>query len=122
MRWDLGRPYLNRRGTDGYCHQCDPGSHACGVYEQRPSVCRRYSCANDARIWKDFDAMELNHEWIDANLGGERPGPVEIFMDAARERAAEERLDRHPRGLVGERAEPQRRAAVLVVAHGSRRR
>ena len=34
------------------------------------------------------------------------------------ERAPEERLDRHPRGLVGERAEPQRRAAVIVLAHG----
>ena len=34
------------------------------------------------------------------------------------EGAAEERLDRHPRRLVGERAEAQRGAAVLVVAHG----
>ena len=28
--------------------------------------------------------MELNHEWIDAHLGGERPGPVEIYMNAYR--------------------------------------
>ena len=26
--------------------------------------------------------MELNHEWIDAHLGGDELGPVEIFMDA----------------------------------------
>ena len=82
VKWDLGRPYLNRRGHDGYCHQCDPATHACGVYDERPGVCRRYSCAGDGRIWKDFDAMELNHEWIAANLGGDEPGPVEIYMNA----------------------------------------
>lgn len=82
MRWDLGRPYLNRRGTDGYCHQNDPGTRCCRVYDQRPAVCRRYSCAGDSRIWKDFDAMQLNQEWIDAHLGGDVPGPVEIYMNA----------------------------------------
>jgi hypothetical protein len=39
------------------------------VYADRPGVCRHYSCANDERIWKDFENMELNHEWLDANLG-----------------------------------------------------
>ena len=82
VKWDLGRPYFNRRGPDGYCHQCDSTTHACGVYDQRPGVCRRYSCAGDGRIWKDFDAMELNHEWIAANLGGDEPGPVEVYMNA----------------------------------------
>ena len=82
VKWDLGRPYFNRRGPDGYCHQCDSGTHACGVYDERPGVCRRYSCAGDGRIWKDFDAMELNHEWIAANLGGDEPGPVDAFMNA----------------------------------------
>ena len=32
--------------------------------------CRRYSCAGDRRIWRDFEGMVLNQEWIDANLGG----------------------------------------------------
>ena len=82
VKWDLGRPYFNRRGPDGYCHQCDSGTHACGVYDERPGVCRRYSCAGDGRIWKDFDAMELNHEWIAANLGGDEPGPVDAYMNA----------------------------------------
>jgi len=80
LKWELGHPYFNRHNADGYCHQWDGG---CGIYEQRPSVCRLYSCAEDERIWKDFDAMELNHEFIDAHLNGER-GPIEIFMDAAR--------------------------------------
>ena len=75
LGWDLGRPYYNRRGHDGYCHRCDPAGPACGVYEERPSVCRNYSCAGDDRIWTDFDGMELNQEWIDANLGGDELSP-----------------------------------------------
>jgi Fe-S-cluster containining protein len=86
ISWDLGRPYFNRRGTDGYCHRCDAETHACGIYDERPAVCRAYSCATDQRIWNDFEAMELNHEWIDAHLGGDELGPVEIFMDAYAER------------------------------------
>ncbi len=82
LKWDLARPYYNRRGPDGYCHRCDATTHACGIYDQRPSVCRDYSCAGDTRIWTDFAAMELNHEWIEAHLGGDELGPVEIFMDA----------------------------------------
>ena len=82
VSWDLGRPYFNRRGPDGYCHRCDAETHACGIYDERPAVCRSYSCVDDGRIWSDFDAMELNHEWIDAHLGGDELGPVEIFMDA----------------------------------------
>ena len=81
MKWDLGRPYFNRHGPDGYCVQCDSGTHACGIYEQRPAPCRQYSCADDKRIWKDFDAMVINQEWIDSALGT-GPGPVEIFMTA----------------------------------------
>jgi Fe-S-cluster containining protein len=80
MKWDLGRPYFNRHGADGYCHQIDGETLGCGVYEQRPAPCRQYSCAEDARIWKDFEAMEINQEWIDSHLA-ER-SPVEIFMSA----------------------------------------
>jgi hypothetical protein len=35
------------------------------VYHKRPGVCRSYSCAHDERIWKDFDNMVLNHEYLD---------------------------------------------------------
>ena len=80
LRWELGHPYFNRHNADGYCHQWDDG---CGIYDERPSVCRSYTCAGDDRIWKDFDAMELNHEFIDSKLSGER-GPIELFMDAHR--------------------------------------
>jgi hypothetical protein len=80
IKWELGRPYFNRHNADGYCHQWDGG---CQIYEQRPNPCRMYSCEHDERIWKDFDAMELNDEWIAEYLVKQR-GPVELFMDAVR--------------------------------------
>ncbi|HEX6025008.1 MAG TPA: YkgJ family cysteine cluster protein, partial [Solirubrobacter sp.] len=84
LKWDLGRPYFNRHGPEGYCHQLDVESHACGIYDQRPLPCRQYSCVHDERIWKDFDAMIPNDEWLDARFEQGDRGPVEIFMDAYR--------------------------------------
>jgi Fe-S-cluster containining protein len=81
MKWDLGRPYFNRHGEDGYCVKCDSETHACGIYEERPTPCREYSCRGDERIWTDFDAMVINQAWIDERLGT-GPGPVEVFMTA----------------------------------------
>ena len=80
LRWELGHPYFNRHNSNGYCHQWDDG---CQIYDDRPSVCRLYTCRDDTRIWNDFEAMELNHEFIDSKLSGER-GPIELFMDAHR--------------------------------------
>jgi len=68
VRWDLGHPYLIRHESDGYCTHLDRATHGCGVYASRPGVCRSYSCAGDARIWSDFDAMELNLAWIEEHL------------------------------------------------------
>ena len=69
VRFDLGFPYMIRHDSDGYCTHNDRSTGFCGVYADRPGVCRHYSCANDERIWKDFENMELNHDWLDANLG-----------------------------------------------------
>jgi Fe-S-cluster containining protein len=66
LRWDLGNPYRLRREADGRCTHQDRGTGFCGVYEDRPRPCRTYTCATDPRIWKDFEAMELNEEWIAA--------------------------------------------------------
>jgi len=81
VKWDLGRPYFNRHGPNGYCHQIDGETLGCNVYDERPMPCRQYSCADDPRIWNDFEAMEINQEWIDGHLGAER-SPIEIFMNA----------------------------------------
>jgi len=69
VRFDLGWPYMIRHDQDGYCTHNDRATGFCGVYADRPGICRKYSCAGDGRIWSDFDAMELNQEWLDANLG-----------------------------------------------------
>ncbi len=69
VRFDVGFPYMIRHDADGKCTHNDRATGNCGVYADRPGICRHYSCAGDERIWKDFDKMELNHEWLDANLG-----------------------------------------------------
>lgn len=68
IRWDLGRPYIIRQEKNCYCSHINPEDKKCGIYNDRPSVCKKYSCANDTRIWKDFDNMVLNKEWIEANI------------------------------------------------------
>ena len=82
VKWDLGRPFFNRHAAHGYCHQFDTGTHGCHVYDQRPTPCRQYNCANDDRIWLDFENMIPNTEWID---GYREPGPVEMFLSSHRE-------------------------------------
>jgi Fe-S-cluster containining protein len=69
VKWDLGHPYLIRHTEAGFCVHNDRRSGRCGVYDDRPQVCHAYSCATDERIWKDFDNMELNEEFLD----GRRP-------------------------------------------------
>jgi Fe-S-cluster containining protein len=65
VKWDLGHPYVIRQNADGYCVHNDRSNGHCDVYHRRPGVCRGYSCAHDERIWKDFDNMVLNHEYLD---------------------------------------------------------
>lgn len=72
VKWDLGKPYYIRQKTDGYC--CSKGAEGtCNIYENRPNVCLSFSCKEDQRIWKDFDKMEINEEWINDNLTGGYP-------------------------------------------------
>ncbi len=78
-RWDLGFPYLIRHGSHGSCVHNDRETGGCTIYADRPGVCRRYSCANDPRIWKDFDGMVLNQEWLDANLSA--PSRIRFTRD-----------------------------------------
>jgi hypothetical protein len=73
VRWDLGRPYFLRREADGKCTHNDRSTGGCTVYADRPQPCRKYSCANDGRIWKDFDAMELNTDWLGAHFKPDEP-------------------------------------------------
>ena len=61
VRWELGKPYLIRQDTHcGRCVHQDPESYRCGVYEQRPGICRAYDCRKDSRIWLDFENRVIN--------------------------------------------------------------
>jgi Fe-S-cluster containining protein len=80
VRWDLGQPYFIRHEADGRCTHQDRQCHRCGVYEDRPAVCKGYSCANDTRIWKDFEKMTLNTEWIEQNFASSLPQLVRAQM------------------------------------------
>jgi Fe-S-cluster containining protein len=64
VRFDLGHPYLIRHTAEGRCTHNDPTTGGCTVYENRPQVCRAYSCATDERIWTDFENMVLNEEYL----------------------------------------------------------
>lgn len=75
IKWDLGRPYFIRHEKDGYCTHNDSQEKCCNIYNHRPSVCKHYSCAQDERIWKNFEKMELNHEWIDAYINSGQTQP-----------------------------------------------
>ena len=61
-KWNLGQPYMIRQGEDGYCHHLDREKHQCGIYEDRPFVCRAYDCRKDERIWEDFENGVVNPE------------------------------------------------------------
>jgi hypothetical protein len=55
VKWDFGRPYMIRHDEDGYCTHLDRDGQCCGIYDQRPVVCRGYDCRGDDRIWADFE-------------------------------------------------------------------
>lgn len=60
VRWSLGRPFLNARGSDGYCVHWQHDCSRCSIYENRPAVCREYDCRHDSRVWLDFEKMVIN--------------------------------------------------------------
>lgn len=68
VKWDLGIPYQIRQRKDGYCSHMNSEKSCCTIYNDRPKVCSKYNCTNDKRIWTDFEAKELNHEWIAENI------------------------------------------------------
>ncbi|MGN2249377.1 YkgJ family cysteine cluster protein [Frateuria edaphi] len=44
------------KGEDGWCAAVDPNTSRCTIYEQRPSICRKYAmgspgCRDERRKW-----------------------------------------------------------------------
>ena len=64
IKWDPRFPYLIAHGPAGYCAHLDQ-SRGCTIHADRPSLCRRFDCRTDGRVWKDFEQMIPNAEWID---------------------------------------------------------
>lgn len=62
VHWDYSRPYQIRKRDDAYCVHSEPASFRCGIYAQRPAVCRTYDCRHDRRIWRDFERRILTDE------------------------------------------------------------
>jgi Predicted Fe-S-cluster oxidoreductase len=78
IKWDLGKPYFIRHEKTGYCTHLNTHKKCCTIYENRPQVCKKYSCARDTRIWKDFNKMELNEPFISELLREEKPALMYI--------------------------------------------
>lgn len=62
VKWELSRPYLIRRGDDGYCGHLERESRGCTIYDHRPVPCRAYDCRADKRIWADFEQRVVSTE------------------------------------------------------------
>lgn len=67
IKWDLGKPYLIAKGTDGYCQHFDRQCLGCSVHAHRPLPCRAYDCRNDTRIWLDFEHKVVNPKLHEPN-------------------------------------------------------
>lgn len=63
--WNTNQPYTLVRTPAG-CTHLESGTCRCAIYDSRPRTCLTYSCANDRRIWSDFDKMILNPRVTDA--------------------------------------------------------
>lgn len=77
LLWDLGFPYRLMRAADGYCRYLDRESLKCTNWDDRPHVCRHYSCHQDANIWSDFEqrvAAETVKRFIADRLHREHGG------------------------------------------------
>jgi len=65
VQWSVREPYLNRQSEDGYCVHINT-DRFCGVYENRPPICRSYDCRRDKRIWVDFETRIPNPRLLEA--------------------------------------------------------
>ncbi|GAC1368695.1 MAG: hypothetical protein NVSMB32_13710 [Actinomycetota bacterium] len=78
VQWNLAEPYLNRQTPEGYCVHCNVETKQCGVYGQRPAICRSYDCRNDRRIWLNFEKRTVNPD-----LFPDDPPPASLRPSAA---------------------------------------
>ncbi|HLB71711.1 MAG TPA: YkgJ family cysteine cluster protein [Candidatus Methanoperedens sp.] len=80
IKWDMGRPYYIRHEENCFCAHLNLKTKQCGIYQNRPGICKKYSCAKDIRIWKDFEKMELNYDFINTHLREAKPKLIDSPM------------------------------------------
>ena len=83
VKWELGRPYMIRHDADGYCHHLDRRRQGCGIYDERPVVCRGYDCRKDTRIWADFENRVVSPELENLFPKAEAPAALVAIEPAA---------------------------------------
>jgi Fe-S-cluster containining protein len=79
VKWELGRPYMIRREADGYCHHLEREPKRCGIYNQRPIVCRAYDCRKDKRIWADFENRVVSPDLENLFPKPSAPGETKLY-------------------------------------------
>jgi Fe-S-cluster containining protein len=86
VQWEFEDPYAIRHGDDGHCVHQDGATRRCGVYANRPAVCREYSCRNDPRVWADFEGYVPAAD-LDATLKERRRRRSHVLLGPPRRRA-----------------------------------
>lgn len=63
--------YILPSGTDGYCVHFDHKEKKCSIYDERPSVCKRFSCEKaEERMTKLLDRHKEIRKDLDARFSG----------------------------------------------------
>jgi hypothetical protein len=57
--WNPRAPYTLHKNRLG-CVHLRSGDWSCSIHGSRPSTCSGYNCANDQRIWADFEKAIIN--------------------------------------------------------------
>lgn len=68
IQWELGAPYLLKRGHGGCTYL---GPSGCTTYETRPATCRSYDCREDKRVWLDWEKKIPAPVWLEGEGEGE---------------------------------------------------
>jgi Fe-S-cluster containining protein len=58
VQWHPDHPFQIAQGPDGRCVHQDRETGHCTIYENRPAICRNYSCKKDSRIWANYEEVE----------------------------------------------------------------
>lgn len=77
VKWNYAQPYSIAQGADGRCVHQDRATCKCTIYDNRPHICRTYTCSQDKRIWLDFEACIPNPALDDPNWPRPTESPAE---------------------------------------------